>query len=87
MVVKLDENAVGVVDEDAADAAVRRGERFQGRGQLDALGNQFVGQRLDVGTVKEMWLIPTWSSLIGPPSGSSPGWQVSTSDGAVLPGP
>ena len=87
VIVELDKDTVGVVDEDTADPAVGGGESLQRRGQLNALAHQFVSECLTSGTVNEMWLMPTWSSLMASPSGSSPGWHVSTREGAVLPGP
>ena len=48
MVVELHQDAVRVVDEDAADAAVGGSEAFQWSGQLHALADQLIGQGLHI---------------------------------------
>src|SRR5262252_8346681 len=46
--VELDQNAVGVVDEDTTDLPLCVREGFQRRRKLNALGDQLRGQGLDV---------------------------------------
>lgn len=57
MVVELEQNAVRIIDENAAAPPVRSGKGFQRGGQFHPLANQSLSQRLDIGTGWGLWAI------------------------------